>query len=72
MTAGSPAERAELKFDDVIVAFNEIPVEDDNHLVNLVGLTPIGVEVPLTVIRDGQAASLRVTLTRRNGQADNY
>ncbi len=72
ITADSPAQQADLRFDDVIVAFNDIPVEDDNHLVNLVGLTPIGVEVPLTVIRDGKAANLRVILTKRAGQADNY
>jgi serine protease Do len=38
----TPAARAALQLDDVILEFNGIEVQDENHLINLVSLTPIG------------------------------
>ena len=42
----SPAERAELRVNDVIVKFNDITIEDDAHLRTLVKLTEVGKQVP--------------------------
>jgi serine protease Do len=62
----SPAEDGEIQVADVILAFDGIPVEDDSHLINLVGLTPVGAEVPLVVWRDGRSLTLVVTLRARD------
>jgi serine protease Do len=50
----SPAERAELKVNDVIIKFDDITIEDDDHLRTLVKLTEIGKQVELLIYRDGQ------------------
>ena len=72
VTEGSPAEKGEMAMDDVIVSFNGVQVEDDNHLVSLVGLTPPNAEVKMVVVRDGEPVRLCVTLSQRMGQSDHY
>jgi serine protease Do len=54
ITPGSPAETAKLQVDDIILQFNGIPIDDDNHLVNVISLTKIGTEVPVLVFRAGK------------------
>jgi serine protease Do len=61
----SPAVRAGLKPDDVILKFNGVEVLDENHLINLVSLSDIGVQVDLEVFRGRQMANLAVTLMDR-------
>lgn len=56
----SPAAKAEIQVGDVIIDFNGTRIEDDDHLVNLVGLTDIRREVPLVVIRDKKLVKLTV------------
>ena len=34
---GSPAEAAKLQVGDVVLEFAGVPVDDDDHLINLVG-----------------------------------
>jgi serine protease Do len=70
VTPGSPAEAAKLQAGDVIVEFNNIPVEDDSHLVNLVGVTEVGRKVSLVIFRDRRPMTITVELSRRekNGQ----
>ena len=58
----SPAALANLQVGDVIVQFNETPVEDDAHLVSLIRMTEVGTEVALTVYRDRQPQLTRVRL----------
>jgi serine protease Do len=50
----SPAERAELKANDVIIKFDDVTIEDDDHLRTLVKLTEIGKPVQLLIYRDGE------------------
>lgn len=57
--------RAGLKPDDVILKFNGVEVLDENHLINLVSLSDIGVQVDLEVFRGRQMANLAVTLMDR-------
>src|SRR5947209_15834287 len=59
---GSAAERAGLKPNDVITAFNGNAVNDANELRNLVAATQPGSDATLTVIRDGREQQLKVTL----------
>ena len=62
----TPAAKAQLQFDDVIHSFNKIPVQDENHLINLVSLTAIGSRVQLVVWRNGRKVAVEVMLTDRS------
>src|SRR5690606_9981 len=61
----TPAARAALQIDDVIVEFNGIEVQDENHLINLVSLTPIGKKIRLSVLRGGRTITVEVVLADR-------
>ncbi len=62
----SPASRANLQVDDVVLTFDGLDVQDESHLINLVSLTPVGKAIRLTVWRDGKKIQLSVTLAERN------
>jgi serine protease Do len=49
-----------LRKDDVVLEFRGIRIEDDNHLVNLVGLTEVDKEVPIVVFRDRRKVTVMV------------
>lgn len=66
ITARSPAESADIRIGDVIVQFDGIRIEDDSHLINLVGLTPVDKEVELRLIRDGETHALKVKVGNRS------
>ncbi|HEV8002984.1 MAG TPA: trypsin-like peptidase domain-containing protein [Planctomycetaceae bacterium] len=61
----SPASRAGLLVDDVVLTFDGVDVLDENHLINLVSLTQIGRKVALVVFRAGQKLSVEVNLSNR-------
>ncbi|MBS0208669.1 MAG: trypsin-like peptidase domain-containing protein [Planctomycetes bacterium] len=65
---GSPAEAVGLQEGDVIMTFNGIRVESDTHLVNLVGLTAVGTEVPIAVFRDRKQLNMKVRVGNANPQ----
>lgn len=65
ITPGSPADRAHLQVHDLITHFNETDVESDVHLVNLVGLTPVGERVALRVVRAGRPVEVEVEVGER-------
>jgi serine protease Do len=56
----SPAQRAKLQVDDVILEINGVAIDDDNHLVNAVALTEIDKEVPLMIYRGGKSIKVNV------------
>jgi serine protease Do len=60
----SPAARAGVKPGDVISEYNGRKVARAEDLPRVVAESPIGREVPLTVMRDGKAMSLRATIAR--------
>ncbi|MFO0788674.1 MAG: trypsin-like peptidase domain-containing protein [Pirellulales bacterium] len=59
----SPAERANLKVNDVILEYNGVRIDQDIHLISLVKLTEIGRRVPITVLRDGKVMNMDVEIT---------
>lgn len=59
---GSPADGAGLRVNDVILEYNGIRIEQDEHLVSLVKLTEIGRIAELTVLRDGKPLRLTVEI----------
>ncbi len=61
----SPAARADLKKDDVILTFDGIEVLDENHLINLVSLTSVGKKVKMVVFRTGKHITIEVTVGDR-------
>ncbi|QDV88388.1 S1C family serine protease [Stieleria magnilauensis] len=63
---GSPAAKANLQRGDIIVEFNGSQVDNDDHLVAQVGLTPIGSVVPMIIYRDGKRYRTEVQLTDVN------
>lgn len=60
---GSPAQKANLRDGDIIVQFNGHQVENDDHLVTQVGMTPVGSNVPMIIYRDGKRYRAEVLLT---------
>ncbi|MCH2590885.1 MAG: trypsin-like peptidase domain-containing protein [Planctomycetales bacterium] len=63
---GTPAARASLQANDVVTEFQQKPVLDFDHLINLVSLQPIGSTVTLGVWRSGRRLQVRVSLSDRN------
>jgi serine protease Do len=59
----SPAELAGLRYGDIILEFDGVPVENDEHLVQMVGLTASGKSVELEVLRERTRVRLTVWLT---------
>jgi serine protease Do/serine protease DegQ len=56
----SPAEQAGLQVRDVVVAANGRPVRTSGELRNRVGLTPVGEELDLRILRGGQERELKL------------
>jgi serine protease Do len=63
----SPAEKAKLQVNDVILEFNGVRIEQDTHLISLVKLTEIGRKVPLTILRDGKTLRMDVEIGDASG-----
>ncbi len=63
--SNTPASRANLKYDDIILSFAGIDVLDQNHLINLVSLTPIDQRVSVVLLRNGRKVNVMVELANR-------
>ena len=60
-----PAENAGMLAGDVILTFDGAEIQDTRELVRIVGNSPVGKEVPVSVLRDGEMEPLIVVLGRR-------
>ena len=60
-----PASEAGVLAGDLILSFDGVEVADTRDLVRQVGNAPVGKVIRLTVLRDGQTETLKVTLGRR-------
>jgi serine protease Do len=60
-----PAREAGMESGDVILVFDGQEIEDTRQLVRIVGNSPVGKTVRVTVLRDGKTQKLAVTLGRR-------
>jgi serine protease Do len=67
ITPNSAAEVSGILVGDIILLFDGVRIDDDDHLVNQVKLTPVGKETAVVVLRDGKSLEL-TTLLR--GQQD--
>ena len=61
ITPDSPAERAGLKVNDAILAFNNTEVEDGPHVLHLVAQSDISKPVTLRINRNGELRNITVT-----------
>jgi len=70
----SPADKAGLKENDVIVSFNGRPVDSVREFERLLGDTPAGRTVGIEVLRSGNRQSLNATVSKRDNMwlADRY
>jgi len=65
VTPNSPAQSARLQVGDVILKVDGVRIEDDDHLVNLVSLQPVGKEVELVIYRAGKPVGVSVRVGDR-------
>lgn len=62
---GSPADKALLRTEDILLEYDGQTVENADHLVRLVGATPAGRSVLVRYVRNGRTGQTSVTLMRR-------
>ena len=62
----TPASKAGFQKDDVILAFNGVPVADEDELIREVGATPVGSKSTVDIVRDQKPVTLTVTLAKRS------
>ena len=58
----SPAIKAGVKVGDVIVEFNNKEIQNSSSLPPIVGSSKVGVQLPVTIIRNGRERVLKVNL----------
>jgi serine protease Do len=58
----SPAKKAGIKVGDVIVGFNKNAIQNSAALPPIVGSSKVGVQMPVTVFRNGREKTLKVKL----------
>ena len=66
VTRGGPAEAAGLRANDVIMKIDGTAIDDDAHLVNLVGLLEVGKKVSLEILRDGKTIVVQMDVADRS------
>ena len=67
ITVDSPAAKAGLKLNDVIVELRGEKIKDDEDLVRRVASTPVGTTAPVKIYRDKREMTLSVAIGRRPG-----
>jgi len=65
VTKGSPADLAGIRADDVILEVDGTAIEDDDHLVSLVSVTPTDRTLTLGVFRNGARITLSMPVASR-------
>jgi serine protease Do len=64
---GGPAEKAGLQRGDIVMAFQGKDVRNASEFRNAVANTPVGQEVPVTVLRKGQSQTFSVKIGNMEG-----
>ena len=59
---GSAAESAGLEAGDIVVAADGTAIDSSSALRNRIGLTPVGEDIELTVLRDGRRRTIEVEI----------
>ena len=61
----SPASKAGLQAEDVVIVWDGVDVADSASLSQLVARTKVGSTVKISIMRDGQLSTLDVTIAER-------
>jgi serine protease Do len=62
VSQGSAAQKAGLQAGDIILAFNDHPVQQGSDLPPMVAMTKPGTTVPVQIMRDGHQQTVQVTI----------
>jgi serine protease Do len=65
VTAGAPAAKAGVRPDDVVLEFDSRPIEDDDHLMSVVGMTAVDRTVKVMIFRNRERIELAIPVARR-------
>jgi serine protease Do len=65
VTKGAPADLAGIRPDDVILEFDGRAIEDDDHLMSIVSMTPVDSEVDIVLFRNRERVGLRLCVACR-------
>lgn len=60
----SPAASAGFKPGDIILRYGGEPIEDSLQLPRMIGVTPVGKTVAMSVLRDGEPLEIKATIAR--------
>lgn len=66
----SPAAKAGLRVNDILLNFDKTPLDNAAHVYKLLGELPPHSALPVTVLRGGATLTLQVALGERQGLAD--
>jgi putative serine protease PepD len=70
VVSGGPADKAGLKTDDTIVAFNGNAVNNNYSLLGFVRAAALGDKATLTIVRDGKTMDVDVTLDQEESSVN--
>jgi serine protease Do len=59
----TPAEKAGIKREDIIIEYNDQPIKEMNELPRLVAATPPGTKATVKVLREGKEKVFPITVT---------
>ena len=65
VTVGAPAAKAGVRPDDVVLEFDARPIEDDDHLMSVVGMTAVDRTVKVVIFRNRERIELEIPVARR-------
>ena len=60
----SPAASAGFKQGDIILRYGGEPVEESSQLPRMIGVTPVGKTVAMSILRNGEALEIKATIAR--------
>ncbi len=65
VTGGAPAATAGVRPDDVVLEFDGRAIEDDDHLMSVVGMTAVDRTVKVAIFRDRERIEVEIPVARR-------
>jgi serine protease Do len=65
VTVGAPAAKSGVRPDDVVLEFDGQPIEDDDHLMSVVGMTTVDQTVKVVIFRNRERIELQIPVARR-------
>ncbi len=60
----SPAASAGFKQGDIVLRYGGEPVEDSSQLPRMIGVTPVGKTVAMSILRNGEPLEIKATIAR--------